>query len=130
MAEVEAQPHGERTGEATRNAPVFVPLADIFETSDALHLSLELPGVDSEDLNITLDKRVLTITGRCRQAHPPGYSASHTEYRIGDYERTFTLSETIDADRIQAEFKDGLLGLKLPKAQPAPAKTINVKATG
>lgn len=127
-----AEGHGERygreqAGETTRNAPVFVPLADIYETKDALHLLIELPGVAPSDLSVTLDKRVLTISARSRVQPPEGYSPTHREYRDGDYERTFSVSEAIDSERIEAELTDGLLRMRLPKAQPAPAKTINVK---
>ena len=129
MADISAQPHqGERSAESTRNAPVFIPVADIYETKEALFLTLEVPGVDQDTLNIMLEKRVLTITGRTRSFAQHGYSLTHGEYRDGDYERAFTLSEAIDGDRIDAELTDGLLRLKLPKAQPTPAKTISVKS--
>jgi HSP20 family molecular chaperone IbpA len=123
------QPHaGERGAESTRNAPVFIPVTDIYETDQALFLALELPGVDPAAVNITLDKRVLTITGHSVVQVPEGFSLTHHEYRDGDYERSFTLAESIDGEQIEAELKDGLLHLKLPKAQPAPAKSIHVKA--
>ena len=114
----------------TRNVPIFVPAADIYETEDALFLSLEMPGVSPDALNIMLDQRVLTISGRSRSSAPEGYSLTHHEYRDGNYERAFTLSEAIDSDKIEAELKEGVLRLKLPKSQPAPAKTINVKTAG
>jgi HSP20 family protein len=130
MVDMSAQPQGsERGAEGTRNVPVFVPAADIYETKDALVLSLELPGVEPDAVNITLDKRVLTITGRVRSTAPEGYSLTHHEYRDGDYERAFTVSEAIDGEHIQAELQDGVLRLTLPKSQPAPAKTIQVKTT-
>ncbi|QLH41107.1 MAG: Hsp20/alpha crystallin family protein [Defluviicoccus sp.] len=119
---------GERGAESTRNGPVFVPVTDIYETEQALFLALEMPGVDPAEVSITLDKRVLTISGRSHVHAPEGCSLSHHEYRDGDYERSFTLAESIDGDHIEAELKDGLLRLKLPKAQPAPAKSIHVKA--
>lgn len=131
MTDMTAQPQaGDRgAAESTRTVPVFVPVADIYETKDALVLSLELPGVDAGALNVTLEKRVLTISGRSHVTAPEGYSLTHREYRDGDYERTFTLSEAIDGENIEAELAEGVLRLKLPKSQPAPAKTINVKAT-
>jgi HSP20 family protein len=131
MADMSAQPQAsERRAEGTRNVPVFVPAADIYETKDALVLSLEMPGVNPDAVNIMLEKRVLTITGRSRSVAPEGQSLTHHEYRDGDYERAFTVSDVIDADNIQAELQDGVLRLKLPKSQPAPAKTIHVKPTG
>ncbi len=130
MADMSAQPHAsERGAEGTRNVPVFVPATDIYETKDALVLSLEMPGVGPDAVNITLEKRVLTITGHGRSIAPEGHSLTHHEYRDGDYERAFTVSEAIDADNIQAELKDGVLRLTLAKQQPAPAKTIQVKTS-
>ena len=74
-----------------------------------------MPGVDPDGVNIMLEKRVLTITGRSRSVAPEGHSLTHHEYRDGDYERAFTVSEAIDADNIQAELKDGVLQVTLPK---------------
>ena len=130
MADMIAHPQAGDRAESTRNAPIFVPAADIYETEDALFLSLEMPGVSPDALNILLDQRVLTIIGRSRSSSPEGYSLTHHEYRDGDYERAFTLSEAIDNDKIEAELKEGVLRLKLLKSQPAPAKTISVKAAG
>ena len=131
MADITGEPRPQQHGaESTRNGPVFVPTADIYENKDALFLSLELPGVGFESLGVTLEKRLLTVTGHSQIRAPQGYSLSHAEYRSGDYERSFTLSEAIDSDKIEAELTDGVLRLKLPKAQPAPAKTIQVKAAG
>lgn len=132
MADMSGDPRAphQRGAETTRNVPVFLPTADIYENKDALFLSLELPGVDGASLSVTLEKRVLTVSGRSRAQPPQGYSLTHAEYRDGDYERTFTLSEAIDADKIEAELTDGVLRLRLQKAQPAPAKSINVKAVG
>ena len=127
MADMIAHPQAGERAESTRNAPIFVPAADIYETEDALFLSLEMPGVSPDALNIMLDQRVLTISGRSRSSAPEGYSLTHHEYRDGDYERAFTLSEAIDNDKIEAELKEGVLRLKLPKSLPAPAKTINIK---
>ena len=115
--------------ESTRTKPVFSPPADIFETKEALCLVLEMPGVEPDGIDVVLDKRVLTIKGRSSAAlAQEGYSLTHAEFRDGDYERSFTLSETIDGEQIEASVKDGVLRLVLPKVKPAPAKTISVKA--
>ena len=130
MADLTSEQRGQRGAESTRNGPVLLPAADIYDNNDTLFLSLELPGVDPESLGVTLEKRVMTISGRSSTQAPPGYALTHAEYRSGDYERSFTLSDAIDGDRIEAEFTDGVLRLKLPKSQPAPTKTIQVKAAG
>ncbi len=114
--------------EATRTAPTFTPVTDIYETGDGLVLLLEMPGVGPDAVDITLDNRVLTVRGRSAFAPPQGYSLAHAEYRVGDYERAFTVSEAIDRERIGAAMKNGVLRLTLPKAAPAPARTISVQA--
>jgi HSP20 family molecular chaperone IbpA len=116
------------SAEATRTRPVQRPIADIYETKEALVVVLELPGVDADGLNVTLDKRLLTVSGRSSAGAPKGYALTLSEYRFADFERSFTLAETIDTDHIEASLKDGVLKVTLPKAGPAPARTIHVNA--
>lgn len=115
--------------ESTRTAPVYTPVTDIYETKDALVMLLELPGVTPDDVQVTLDKRVLTIAARSRPSLPEGMALTHAEYRDGDFERAFTLSESINGEAIEASAHDGVLRLVLPKAKPEPAKTISVKTS-
>lgn len=121
-------PTEERTPESTRSRPVFRPLADIFEDANALVAILELPGVTAEGLSVTVDQRVMTIRARPMALVPSGLALISAEYRVGDFERSFTLAETVDTDRIEAVLKDGILRLTLPKTVPAPARTIKVTA--
>lgn len=114
--------------EQTRPRPVFRPVADIFETPRGVTLVLEMPGVRAEGVEVTLEKRVLTIRGRSRVARPDSYRRIYAEYGEGDYERSFSLSEDIDAERIEATCKHGVLTLELPKAQEAKPRQINVRA--
>ena len=116
---------GERP-ETTRTVPCYSPVTDIYETKDALVLLLEMPGVGPDGMTVSLDKRVLTIHGRCQPTAPQGATLTHAEFRDGDFERAFTLSEEIDSANIQASSRDGVLRLVLPKAGPAPAQTIRV----
>jgi len=117
---------GERTAQSTRDTPVFSPTTDIHETDDALIMTVEMPGVGTDGVNVTLDKRELTIAGHCRPFVAEGYALTLAEYREGDFERSFTLSDAIDGSAIKASMKDGVLTLTLPKAKPEPSKTINV----
>lgn len=119
---------GEDRPEATRRAPVFTPPTDIYETENALVLLVEMAGVQPDSVEVTLEKRVLTIRGQNKGAQPDGYTLAHAEYRDGNYERAFTLSEAIDPERIEARMRDGVLTLTLPKAGPAEAKSIQVQA--
>jgi HSP20 family protein len=115
--------NGQRTGPR----PVFVPPADIYETGDNIVVLAEMPGVAPDGVDITLERRVLTIRGRSAANDPAGYQRVYNEYADGDYERVFTLSENIDRDRIEATLKDGVLNLVLPKAETAKARKIELK---
>jgi HSP20 family protein len=109
------------------NRPVFVPPSDIYETKDSIVVLAEMPGVAPDAVDITLERRVLTIRGRSAGSEHAGYQRVYNEYADGDYERVFTLSEDIDRDRIEATARDGVLQLVLPKAAPARARKIELK---
>ena len=117
------------SGQRTGPRPVFVPPADIYETGDNIVVLAEMPGVAPDGVDITLERRVLTIRGRSAANDYPGYQRVYNEYADGDYERVFTLSENIDRDRIEATLKDGVLQLVLPKAEAAKARKIELKAS-
>lgn len=121
-------PQTQGEGERLAPRPVFVPPADIYETNDALVVMCELPGVTSDDVDITLERRVLTLRGRATSQQRTGYQQVYTEYSDGDYERVFTLSEDIDRDRIEATATDGVLQLVLPKAPSARTRKIELKS--
>jgi HSP20 family molecular chaperone IbpA len=114
--------------ERTRARRVFVPRVDIYETSEAIVLLADMPGVDETGVDITLEKNVLTLVGQTANGARPGYSLAYAEYDAGDYERAFTLSDEIDRDRIDASVKNGVLRLTLPKAEPVKLRKINVKS--
>lgn len=114
-------------GDATETRPLFRPLADIYETDDHFVVQAEMPGVAPDDVDVTLERRVLTIRGRTPRVTHEGYRRVYIEYDDGDYERVFTLSEDIEREGIKATHKDGLLILELPKAAPAKAKKIEVR---
>jgi HSP20 family protein len=114
--------------ERTKTMKVFVPRVDICETKDAIVLLADMPGVDEKSIDITLEKNVLTLSGRVEPDTYEGYRAAYTEYEAGDYERAFTLSDEINRDRIEASVKNGVLRLTLPKAEPVKLRKINVKS--
>lgn len=114
--------------ERTRECACYVPRADIYELDDDIILLAEMPGVGSKSFDITLEKNVLTINGYGNIETPEGYSLVLQEYEQGDFQRSFTLSDEIDRDKIEASVKNGVLRLRLPKAGPAKTKKITVKA--
>jgi HSP20 family molecular chaperone IbpA len=88
----------------------------------------DVPGVDETHLDITLDKNVLTIRGTVEPPSFEGHTVVRTEYGVGDFERTFTLSDDVSRDGIEASVKDGVLQLKLPKTARSARQKINVVA--
>jgi HSP20 family protein len=113
--------------ERTRNATTYTPRFDIVETDNELVLFGDLPGVTKEDLDVRFEQGELSIDGRVlpRQARR---EFVYGEYGIGDYYRSFSISETIDAEKISAELRDGVLTLHLPKVEAAKPRKIVVKA--
>ena len=121
-------PQAERAAESTRGVAVYRPPVDIFDTGEGVKLMLEMPGVGRDDVQIDLERRVLTIRGRGRLTSPEGFRRVYAEYGEGDYDRVFTLSEDIDEAAIRAEMSNGVLTLTLPRAEAAKPKRIEVKA--
>ena len=112
--------------ETTTKQKVFVPRVDIVESDDAWRLVADLPGVEEKDLDITLDKNVLTIRGKVVYSAPEGYALAYQEYEEGDFERVFTISEEVDRSGIVASLTQGVLHLNLPKVKQAQAQKIPV----
>ncbi|HDZ23564.1 MAG TPA: Hsp20/alpha crystallin family protein [Desulfobacteraceae bacterium] len=113
--------------EQTRPGVVFTPAVDIFETDTEITLLADLPGVRAEDLNIDLRENVLTLDS---DVEPPEGSDEVDvirEYRTGKFYRQFTLSQVIDQGKIDAELKDGVLRLRLPKVEAATPRKIAVR---
>jgi len=128
VQETEKQEIVESDAERTRARPAFVPRTDIYEANDEIVLIADMPGVDEGSLDITLEKNVLTVNGLVEQTEPEGYTLTYSEYRVGDFQRSFRVSNEIDQDQIEATIKDGVLRLRLPKVSPTTRK-IAVKAS-
>lgn len=114
--------------ERTRDVCCFIPRADIYEAEDQIVIVADLPGANQDSINITLEKNVLTINALVDPSSPAGYSLTFSEYEVGDYQRSFRLSNEIDREKIEAIVKDGVLRLYLPKAGEARARKISVKS--
>jgi HSP20 family protein len=116
----------EESAERTRDRPAFVPRVDIYENDDEIVLVADMPSVDETAVDITVENNVLTIRGDVEPMQPEGYSLAYAEYRVGDYQRSFSLSNQVDQEKIEATLKDGVLRLSLPKVGPM-TKKIAVK---
>ncbi len=113
--------------ERTHSRKVFSPPVDIYETKDDIVLIADMPGVEKDAIDINLEKRILTIKGRVAPFMPEGFELTYAEYDMGDFERSFTLDDTIDQEKIEAAYNNGVLTLKLPKAEKVKPKKIEVK---
>jgi HSP20 family protein len=112
--------------ESTLPARLFLPQTDIFETSEALTLVLEMPGVDKGSVEVKVENDVLNIEGRVDFSKYDGLQPLYTEYNVGHYARSFRLSSKIEQEGISAELRDGVMTLLLPKAEKAKARKIKV----
>lgn len=105
---------------------LFNPPIDIYETADGLVLYADLPGVDSEGLDLQVQDNRLTLFGRVTSMVPESAEMMHQEYQIGDFLRSFILSDEVDHDRIQAKLINGVLRVELPRAARAKPRRIEV----
>ncbi len=104
----------------------YVPFADIYETDDALRVVMEIPGVERKDLNVALENDILRVDARIDFSKYEGMEPVYTEYNVGHYTRSFTLSNKIDQEHIGAQLEDGVLTLTLPKAKEAQPRRIQI----
>ncbi len=113
---------------ASLDAPGLYPQVDIRVTGDEVILTAELPGVSREALVIEVEGRQLALRGeKPAPAEHEGALAVHRERRYGRFERTFELGFDVDRDQIEADFRDGVLSVRLPKQEAAKPRRIEVR---
>ena len=107
----------------------WAPPVDIFETHDRVILRAEIPGVQKEDMDVRIENGVLTLHGERKQDAEIREDTAHRVERIyGAFTRSFTLPTTVDAAKITATYKDGILEVSVPKAEAAKPTTVEIKA--
>jgi HSP20 family molecular chaperone IbpA len=104
----------------------YVPQTDVYETEDALTVVMEMPSVDRKDVEVELKEDVLRVEGRIDFSKYGGMEPVYTEYNVGHFSRSFTLSDRVDRDRIAAQLEDGVLTLTLPKTADARPRRIAI----
>jgi HSP20 family protein len=114
--------------EATRGGVYFTPRVDIYETPTGLTLIADVPGVHPEDVDLRYENGQLLLHGRVQPREKTGNVLAN-EYEVGDYYRAFTIHESIDNAGIEAECKNGVVTVHLPKVKAAQPKQITVKGT-
>jgi HSP20 family protein len=115
-----------RTDNDSNPGPTVKPLYDIKETDDAYGVAVYLPGVAKESLEITAEAGEFRVLGRRHWKQPEGWTALHRESADAPYELVLTHDNAIDADKIAAELRDGVLRVSLPKAEAIKPRKIAV----
>ena len=124
-----------RTDAATRNEAgqrsdaALMPPVDVIEDSAGITLRADLPGVPKEKLKLQVEAGTLTIEGEVSIAMPEGMEATYAEVSVPRFKRVFTLSKELDTDKVSAEFKHGVLSLRIPKAEHAQPRRIDIKVS-
>lgn len=112
---------------AARPEPALLPPVDVIEDTAGITLYADLPGVPKDKLALQLETDSLTIEGEVAIDTPQGMESSHAEVRLPRYRRVFTLSKELDSEKVSAEFKHGVLKLRIPKAEHAQPRKIDIK---
>lgn len=117
-------------GSESQAAPevFFTPPIDIYEGADGLVLEADLPGATEKTVTIQLEDNVLTLHARVPSPAPEGARTLHEEYQVGDFYRSFILSDEVERSRITADLNNGVLRLTLPKAERAKTRRIEVRS--
>lgn len=106
---------------------VLIPAVDVFEDATGITLYADLPGVPKERLNIDVDGDTLNITGELALNVPEGMKASHAEVDLPRYRRVFTLSKELDAEKVSADYRQGVLKLRIPKLEHLQPRKIDIR---
>lgn len=112
---------------AGRPEVALLPAVDVIEDASGITLYADLPGVPKDKLHLQVEGDTLTIEGEVALKTPQGMQASHAEVDVPRYRRVFTLSKELDSEKVSAEFKQGVLKLRIPKAEHVQARKIEVK---
>ncbi len=119
-------PAAEGKTELMQDRPVFTPEADIYETKEAIHLALNVPGVEEKDIDVSLEDDELSITAPQAAKEREGLRQLRSGYRTGVYKRAFTIVADIDKAKVKAKLSNGVLRLSLPKSEKAKPKRIEI----
>ncbi|CAD5373131.1 Heat-shock protein [Rubrivivax sp. A210] len=111
---------------ATEAPRAALPAVDIFEDEGGITLLADLPGVSREALKLEIEGEALTLEAEMRPLAPAGLEAVYAEVRLPRFRRSFTLSRELDSARIEANLKDGVLALRIPKQAHAQPRRISV----
>ena len=115
--------------QAARNDSALLPPVDVLEDASGITLYADLPGVPKDKLTVHVEAGTLTIEGDVILDMPEGMEVTHSEVNLPRYRRVFTLSQELDSEKVAAEFNHGVLKLRIPKAEHAQPRKIEIKVT-
>jgi HSP20 family protein len=116
-----------KQAEFARDAAALMPPVDVIEDAGGITLYADMPGVPKDKLHLQVEADTLTIEGELALNMSEGVEATHAEVSLPRYRRVFTLSKELDAAKVGAEFNHGVLKLRIPKAEHAQPRRIEVK---
>lgn len=117
-----------RSGDESRVRGTWSPAVNILEKQDTIHITADLPGMKAEDVEVTVDNGVLTVRGERKLEESAEGETYHRVERIyGAFERTFTLPNSVDVNRIEAKFTNGEMEIVLPKREESKPRSVKVK---
>ncbi|MEW6678338.1 MAG: Hsp20/alpha crystallin family protein [Pseudomonadota bacterium] len=116
----------EHKTEAHRDAALLPPV-DVVEDASGITLFADLPGVPKDKLHLQVDVDTLTLEGEIHLDVPEGMESTHAEVALPRYRRVFTLSKELDSGKVEAEFSQGVLKLRIPKAEHAQPRKVEVQ---
>ena len=117
----------EHKGETTKEGKYFIPAVDIFESEADVTVVAEMPGVSGKGVDVSLEDNVLTIRGIQKEQQSSSGRVLLNEYESGNYQRRFTVAETIDQEKVKATVRNGMLKIVLPKTEPEKPRKIEVQ---
>ena len=126
QAQDSSRQEASRSAVAQRDTQAMTPRVDVVEDDAGITLLADMPGVSKESLEIKVENDALSIEGTVSAATPQALEATYAEIRVPRYRRSFTLSRELDAGRIEAQLKDGVLKLRIPKQEQAKPQRISV----
>ena len=116
-----------KTTDSARNEAALLPPVDVIEDASGITLYADLPGVPKDKLTLHVEGGNLSIEGELALDMPEGMDATHAEVSLPRYRRVFTLSKELDADKVSAEFDQGVLKLRIPKVEHLQPRKVEIR---
>lgn len=127
MAITKGDNNRDKNLESTRGIRYQKPLCDIYESDNEYTIYFDLPGVEKSDIDLKVEKDILTLTAECSKQAGEGYSCIREEMDYAGFRRSFNLNKTVDSTKISADYNEGSLKLSLPKKEEQKSKQIEIK---